>query len=116
MFKKIDKLQSEINELLEACEDAGAIDDSLDIKSLPEDKQRERLGVMILKYQDGALEPESVKKLEQCLNADEKYLRYFVDFQTITSLLYAYYNKGKFEKFVDYIKNMVQGKIFAPNR
>ncbi len=102
MLGKIDKLQSEVDDLLGLCAEAGGVDDP-SVLGLQENKQL-RLGVMILKMQDGDLEPRYVQRLGKWLGCDEQALRYYVDFQGITAMLSCHFNKSKFRTMLDFIK------------
>ena len=103
MFQKIDKLQSEVDELLGLCAEAGGVDD-LSILG-PQAKKQLRLGTMVLQMQDGDLEPRYVRRLEKWLNCDEQALRYYVDFQDITAMLSCHFNKSKFRAMLDCIRD-----------
>ncbi len=79
MFRKIDQLQSDVDDLLGLCAEAGGV---VDLEALgPEAKKQERQGAMILQMQDGVLEQRYVHRFEQWLLCDEQALRYYIDFQ-----------------------------------
>ncbi len=102
MFEKIDKLQSEVDDLLDLCADAGGVAD-LEAFAL-EDQKQQRLGTMILQMQDGVLERRYVHRFEQWLLCDRRALRYYIDFQQLSAALYCHYNKSRFTRMLDRIK------------
>jgi hypothetical protein len=96
MFEEIDNLQSQINKLTRLCADTlpPPFDSTPNSFS---DRNRERLGVFILKLLDGVLAPRILIRLEKWLLADSNARRYYVDFMTLTTLLQIYYNPGQFK-------------------
>jgi hypothetical protein len=82
MFKKIEKLQTMVNNLLGLCAEGGADVISDECPVTLEDKKYERLDVMLLKLQDGDLEERYQHRLEKWLACDQSALRHYVDFQT----------------------------------
>ena len=102
--KKIDKLQFEVNELLDLCGETGAIPE----ESPSEDNTKYlRLGEMILKAQDGELEQRTLLRMEKWLMCDEQALRYYVDFQNLSVLLYEHFHKSRFAKILDFFKEFI---------
>jgi hypothetical protein len=96
MFKKIEKLQKMVNNLLGLCAESGA---DVMLEEYPvtiEDKKNERLGVMLLKLQDGDLEERYQHRMEKWLACDPNALRYYVDFQQLSALLYLHFNPNRF--------------------
>lgn len=81
MFRKVNKLQFDVDELL-------ALWPEMDQQTQTEYQQ---LGEMILKAQDGALNKRGLKRMERLFRNDEGALRYYVDFQMLTVLLHEYF-------------------------
>lgn len=94
MNRKIDKIQEEIDQLLDLC-DSG--------KDAEYDEY-EDLGVMILKAQDGVLEEEEFGRMEKWLTQDHQALWYYVDFQLLTVQLHEYFSKSWFGRLIDSVK------------
>lgn len=96
MFHQIEKLQNVVNNLLGLLSTDGAdtVQDALPAN--PEEKKYERLGVMILKAQDGELERRHVLRMEKWLLSDPQALRYYVDFQSLSAMLYLHFNPERF--------------------
>lgn len=109
MFRKVDKLKSEVDGLLNLCQEAGGVADE-DVFG-PEAKKQERLGVMILKIQEGELEQRYMRRLGKWLQCDEQALRYYVDFQRISAMLHFHYNKNKFSRMLDFIKDCLPVRL-----
>jgi len=107
MFKKIGKLQKMVNSLLGLCADSRADEVFGDLRQTPEDTKRERLGVLILKIQDGVLEERDLRRMEKWLSSDPQTLRYYVDFQFLTAALYFHFNPERFSK------NPISEHLFA---
>lgn len=103
MLRKVEKLQSEVDGLLNLCAEAGGIADHEVFG--PEAKKQERLGVLILKMQDGDLEQRYIRRFEKWLRCDEQALCYYIDFQSISAMLYSHYNKSKFSRMLDFLKD-----------
>lgn len=82
---KIESFQSQIDELNELCAEA---------LSMPEEYagRNERLGVMILKLQDGTLEKRYALRLEKWLLSDPEAFEYYIDFINLTADLHLHYN------------------------
>ena len=106
MHDEIDKLQQEVDELVDLCADSGAGDLMEEYSPTDEEKKYERLGVMILKMQDGVLEKRYFLRMEKWLLADSEALRYYVDFQQLSAVLYDHFNKSRFRKVLDFIKGV----------
>jgi hypothetical protein len=107
IHRQIEKLQKMVNNLLGLCSESGAdavLDEQL---STLEDTKNERLGIMLLKMQDGALEQRYVLRLEKWLMCDKKALRYYVDFQSLTAMLSMHFNPDRFTG------NMIGEQIFV---
>lgn len=94
MNRKIDKLQEEIDQLLDLC-DSG--------KDAEYDEY-EALGVMVLQAQDGVLESGEFDRMEKWITQDKQALRYYVDFQLLTVQLHEYFSKGWFGRMIDSLK------------
>lgn len=102
MFRKIDKLQSEIDHLLELCDETNG----------SEEDEYTDLGVMILKAQDGVLELQEFARMEKWLSEDRKAVRYYVDFQLLTAQLHEYFRKGWLGRLVDLVKaHLISGSV-----
>lgn len=54
-------------------------------------KRLERLGILLLKLQDGELEGKFVHRLEKWLRADPEALTYYVDFMMLCAVLRCYF-------------------------
>ncbi len=105
MFRKINKLQAEIDEMLELCDQAGATSQEEPVTA--EEKKHERLGVMIMKAQDGVLEERYLLRMEKWLACDPAALRYYLEFQNLTALLYEHFDKNRLSRFIDFLKTAV---------
>lgn len=95
MLENIDNLNSEIQKLNRMCADTLGHP----FESAPEsftERNRERLGVLILKLLDGVLSPRILSRLETWLLADSDARRYYIDFLTLTTLLQMYYTPDRF--------------------
>lgn len=94
--RQIEKLQNIVNNLLGLCatssDEAVAPHDDLS----PEESRHERLGIMLLKAQDGVLEDRYMMRMEKWILCDEAALRYYVDFQNLTALLHTYFKPNRF--------------------
>ena len=104
MHREIDKLQKEVDHLLEMCAEGGADELVQDDAPTAQDKKHERLGVMVLKMQDGQLDQRYFLRFEKWLLADPDALHYYIDFQNLSALLHIHYNKSRFSKMIDSIK------------
>ena len=58
-----------------------------------DEKDKLRLGEMILKLQDGELEERYFLRMQKWLMCDERALRYYVDFMGVCAGLYLTFNK-----------------------
>jgi len=93
--RKIEKIQSDIDQMLDLFAEAD---------NTPENEY-EQLGVMILMAQEGDLDKRGYRKLEKRLSEDSHSLRYYVDFQFPTAMLYQEYANGHIRKMMDTILN-----------
>lgn len=82
---KIESFKTQIDSLIDVVKDAFAKSPELP------DSAKKRLGVMILKMQDGVLEAKYVNRLGKWLCADRQALKYYVEFQNLSALLRMYY-------------------------
>ncbi len=82
---EIQSFQSQIDELNELCSE---------VLSVPEEQAvwQERLGVMVLKLQDGRLEKRYARRLEKWLLADPGALDYYLDFTALTADLHFHFH------------------------
>lgn len=112
MYRTIDKLQKMVNSLLGLCREGGIETHEEDIPS-PEYHKYDPLGIMILKMQDGVLEKRYLLRMEKWLLCDPGALQYYIDFQLLTALLQEHFNKSRFEKIADSIKEIIIGKAAA---
>ena len=104
IHRQIEKLQKMVNNLLGLCAE-GKIEAALEEVDLsPPDSQHERLGIMLLKLQDGALEDRYLLRMEKWLLCDEAAMRYYVDFQSLTAMLHLHFNENKLGKMLDFTK------------
>ncbi|MCF7954525.1 MAG: hypothetical protein K9M75_01870 [Phycisphaerae bacterium] len=62
-------------------------------KTSRQDLESQRLGVMILKMQDGLLEQRYVSRLGKWLSTDENALRYYIEFNQLSAMLSSIYSK-----------------------
>ena len=99
MFHKINKLQSDVDELLDLCGDAAETESGSD--------DFEEMGVMILKAQDGSLGRRAIKRLSRWISGDNRALRYYVDFQSLTVLLYQHFGNDKQIRMPDILSRHV---------
>ena len=96
MFRQIEKLQQMVNRLLGLCKEAGA---DVVIDDIPKDytsSKYEKLGVFILKSQDGVLSTRSTKIMEKWLSRDEDAQRYYIDFINLTVMLRLHFQPNKY--------------------
>ena len=107
MLRQIEKLQKMVNHMLGLCADSGADVVCEDAALSPEEKKYERLGIMILQAQDGVLEPRYALRMQKWLLCDEKALRYYVDFQSLTAMLDLHFNPDRFSS------NLIREHLFA---
>jgi hypothetical protein len=107
MFHQIEKLQKMVNSLLGLLPGNGAdtVPDAL--SASPEEKKLERLGTLILQAQDGELEHRYVLRMGKWLSSDPQGLRYYVDFQSLTALLYLHFDPERFSQ------NHIREQLFA---
>ncbi len=107
IHRQIEKLQKMVNNLLGLCA-GGRTEAALkDTDLFPQDSRYERLGIMLLKAHDGALEDRYFLRMEKWLLCDEAALRYYVDFQSLTAMLSMHFNPDRFSP------NMVSEQISA---
>ena len=104
VHRQIEKLQKMVNNLLGLCADSKTEAALEDTYLFSQDSRYERLGVMVLKAQDGMLEDRYFLRMEKWLLCDEEALRYYVDFQNLTALLYINFNEDKFREMPDFKK------------
>ena len=96
MLHQIEKLHQMVNRLLGLCKEAGAeveIDETTHDYS---DRKYEKLGVFILKFQDGVLSKRSTKVMKKWITGDEDARRYYVDFIELTIMLRLHFQPKKF--------------------
>ncbi len=94
LFYKVNQVQNQadsLNELIYGSEFPS--DDAFAQKTYGMTyRQCERLGVMILKYQDETLGTLAVRRLQHILNKNSKAMAYYMDFQQLTAMLILYYH------------------------
>ena len=99
MFHKINKIQKTVDDFIELCNETenGQADDGphSDLSS----KHIVSLGEMILKAQEGDLSTRSMREMSRWLANDDNALRYYIEFQNLTTLLQKYF---KSDVFVDH--------------
>ncbi|MCI0498844.1 MAG: hypothetical protein L0Y36_04060 [Planctomycetales bacterium] len=115
MFRTIDKFQRAVNNLLGLCAEGGAKDPFESAVQNPQDRKYQPLGVMILQMQDGVLERRYMLRMEKWLLCDADAFQYYVDFQFLTALLHTHFNKGRFEKRIESLRETAAGDV-ALNR
>ena len=96
MLHQIEKLQKMVNRLLGLCEEAGS---DVAVDGIPDDysdTKYEKLGVFILKFQDGVLSKHSTKVMKKRIERDKVALRYYVDFMGLTIMLHSHFQPNKF--------------------
>lgn len=88
---KIDSFQLQIDELNELC---------AEVLSAPQECKswNERLGMMILKLQDGTLEKRYALRLEKWLLSDPEAFEYYIDFTNLTAELHMHFCPESLEK------------------
>ena len=107
VYRQIEKLQTMVNNLLGICAEGKTEAVLEDPDLFPQDSRYERLGVMLLKAQDGVLEDRYLLRMEKWLLCDVSALRYYVDFQSLTAILSMHFNPGRFSR------NLASEKIFT---
>ena len=96
VFRQIEKVQKTVNYLLGLCTRNQFEETQPDEPPLSsEEKKHLRLGIMILKAQDGLLEQRCMLRLGKWLQCDDEALRFYLEFQTMTALLYLHFNENK---------------------
>lgn len=101
MLRKIDKLQADVDDLLDLCAEAGGEFEPTGRRTI----RQQRLYVMGLKMQDGNLCSRHIHRFGKWLSCDRQALADYVEFQQLTVLLYEYYNPGRFRKFLNFMKS-----------
>lgn len=96
MFHKINKLQNDVDEMLDLCAETDE-----------ESTEYQDLGVTILKAQDGELGKRAFKKLQKLLTSDNEALRYYIDFQMLTAMLRDHFDKGRIDRILNTLKEQV---------
>lgn len=96
LFRQIEKLQKTVNHLLGFCSNKHEDSGSVDSQPAFSDQKQARLGVMILMAQEGDLEHRYMLRLGKWLQCDEEALRYYIDFQQLSALLFYHYKGDKF--------------------
>ena len=92
MYKRQDKYESNELGANEPDEFEQAEGEGLDTKK---EKDKLRLGEMILKLQDGELEERYFLRMQKWLMCDEKALQYYVEFMQVCAGLYLTFNKTR---------------------
>ena len=95
LFHKVDRVKQQtdsLNELIYGS-DTAYTDDFARRTYQMTAHQCERLGILLLKYQDEMLGRFALRRLERLLNTNPKALAYFVDFQYLTAMLVMYYRR-----------------------
>lgn len=95
--KDLDKLQIEIDELNRLIDQTAGADD-LTLGDDLETKRNTRLGILLLKLQDGLLEQRHFNRLQKWLQADTSALGYYIDFMSLTAMLHLHYHPDTIEK------------------
>ena len=98
VYRQIEKLQKLVNSLLGLCAEGKADAALEDTDLFPQDSRYERLGVMLLKAQDGVLESRYLQRMEKWLLCDEDAMRYYVDFQSLTAMLSTHFNPDRYSR------------------
>ena len=107
IHRQVEKLQKMVNNLLSLC-GGGKTEATLEDTDLcPQDSNYERLGVMLLKAQDGVLEDRYLLRMEKWLLCDASAMRYYIDFQSLTAMLSMHFNLDRLSR------NLVSEQVFA---
>ena len=96
MLRQIEKLQEMVNRLLGLCKEAGSEVAMDGIPNDYSDRKYEKLGVFILKFQDGVLSKRSTKVMKKWIARDEEAHRYYIDFIDLTVMLRLHFQPNKF--------------------
>ncbi|MHC4928643.1 MAG: hypothetical protein ACYSOQ_09485 [Planctomycetota bacterium] len=107
VYRQIEKLQKMVNSLLGLCAEGKAEAALEDTDLFTQDIRYERLGVLVLKAQDGVLEDRYLKRMEKWLLCDEVAMQYYVDFQSLTAMLSNHFNPGR------WLRNRVGEQYYA---
>lgn len=93
VFKRVDTVQHQVDDLLHLLFTAKrqCNDNCQDSFHGLSPRQCERLGVKILKLQDGVLSPNSRRRFYKTLLSDNASALYYFDFMELTRMLYALY-------------------------
>lgn len=105
--KDLDKLQQQIDDLNRLIDETIRREDFSELETL-QDKRNERLGILLLKMQDGFLETRHFHRLEQWLRADETARRYYVEFIGLSALLHLHFNPGIMERALGAVTNQAK--------
>lgn len=83
--EKLQSIQSQIDELNNLLSEV--------IEPVPPPSPRlERLGILLLKLQDGQLEDRFVRRLEKWLRADPEAMEYYLEFMMLSALLHLHFH------------------------
>lgn len=93
--EEIDKMQSDIDQMLNLCEE---------VTQAPQ-AEYEELGMLILRAQDGELDETGFQQLEKRLTKDKKALAYYTDFQWLTAVMYEQFGNHRLGRMIDAIFN-----------
>lgn len=99
MQKKLDEIQRDVDELIRLCVEAGG-----EFEPEPLDKFS-KIGYLLLRMQDGELEEQQCRIMEEWLSSDQEALKYYAEFQQLNAMLYEYFHPERAEKLVERIKD-----------
>jgi len=106
MHEQVDKIQKEIDELVRLCAENGA--EALQ-EALGEDKFA-KLGFLLLKMQEDDLEDRQFEALQRWLRSDEEALRFYIDFQTLSAMLYSHFDAERPKALLEQIKDALSAR------
>jgi len=96
VHRQIEKLQKTVNGLLSLCTGKKPDTPAAETDPSTQDSKYERLGIMLLKAQDGELEERYLRRMEKWLLCDPAAMRHYVDFQSLTAMLTMHFNPDRF--------------------
>ena len=100
MFRKrIDTLQGQIDHLNQLIDETTQMHNERKPKALSE-RKHQRLGVMLLKLQDGELSRRGFERLEKWIVTDPAIRDYYINFMDLCGLLRMYYRPVELEKLI----------------
>ena len=100
-------MQKEVDALISLMHEAG-MQSEPDLSMLaPEQKREHLLTIIFLMMQDGELEEQYFKQVEEWLQRNKEVLDYYVEFQFLSAALHVYFHKDRQARLVERVKAMI---------